>query len=221
MKLIVEEINSISFLTEESNGKKDYYVEGVFLEAETENRNKRIYPRHILEREVARYSADSIAKNRAFGELGHPENPQINLDRVSHIIKSLRQEGNQFIGKAKILDTPFGKIVKNFIDEGAQLGMSTRGIGSIKQMRESAIVQDDYHLATAGDIVADPSCTSAFVRGIMEGKEWIFDNGIFKESELSDIKNIVEDSYSVKKSEISEELRLEAFNKFMERLTKI
>lgn len=221
MKLIVEEINSISFLTEESNGKKDYYVEGVFLEAETENRNKRIYPRHILEREVARYSAESIAKNRAFGELGHPENPQINLDRVSHIIKSLRQEGNQFIGKAKILDTPFGKIVKNFIDEGAQLGMSTRGIGSIKQMRESAIVQDDYHLATAGDIVADPSCTSAFVRGIMEGKEWIFDNGIFKESELSDIKSIVEDSYSVKKSEISEELRLEAFNKFMERLTKI
>jgi len=221
MKLIVEEINSISFLTEESNGKKDYYVEGVFLEAETENRNKRIYPRHILEREVARYSEESIAKNRAFGELGHPENPQINLDRVSHIIKSLRQEGNQFIGKAKILDTPFGKIVKNFIDEGAQLGMSTRGIGSIKQMRESAIVQDDYHLATAGDIVADPSCTSAFVRGIMEGKEWIYDNGIFKESELTEIKDIVEDSYSVKKSELSEQLRLEAFNKFMEKLTKI
>jgi hypothetical protein len=221
MKLIVEEINSISFLTEESNGKKDYYVEGVFLEAETENRNKRIYPRHILEREVARYTAESIAKNRAFGELGHPENPQINLDRVSHIIKSLRQEGNQFIGKAKILDTPFGKIVKNFIDEGAQLGMSTRGIGSIKQMRESAIVQDDYHLATAGDIVADPSCTSAFVRGIMEGKEWIYDNGIFKESELTEIKDIVEDSYSVKKSELSEQLRLEAFNKFMEKLTKI
>lgn len=221
MKLIVEEINQIQFLTEETNGKKDYYVEGVFLEAETENRNRRIYPRHILEREVARYTGESIAKNRAFGELGHPENPQINLDRVSHIIKSLRQEGNQFIGKAKILDTPFGKIVKNFIDEGAQLGMSTRGIGTIKQMRESAIVQDDYHLSTAGDIVANPSCTSAFVRGIMEGKEWVYDNGIFKESEIIEIKNEVEESFSVKKVEISQELKLNAFNRFMEKLTKI
>jgi len=221
MKLIVEEINDIKFLTEETEGKKNYYVEGVFLEAERENRNKRVYPRHILEREVIRYTNENITKNRSFGELGHPENPQINLDRVSHIIKSLRQEGNQFIGKAKILDTPFGKIVKNFIDEGAQLGMSTRGIGSIKQMRESAVVQDDYYLSTAGDIVADPSCTAAFVRGIMEGKEWIYDNGIFKESQISEIKDIVEDSFSVKKTEISESMRLDAFNKFMEKLTKI
>jgi hypothetical protein len=177
MKLIKEEVLNVQYLVEEDGkGGKNHFIEGIFMQAEKQNRNGRVYPRHILSKEVERYNQSYVTKNRAFGELGHPDSPTINLDRVSHMITSLRPDGNNFIGKAKILDTPNGKIVKSLLDGGASLGVSTRGVGSLKPANGFQLVQDDFHLATAADIVADPSAPDAFVQGIMENAEWILTN---------------------------------------------
>jgi hypothetical protein len=174
MKLFTELNEDVQIIVEEKEGKKQYFIEGYFLQAVDPNRNKRSYPLDIMEREVARYKAEYIDKNRAFGELGHPEGPTVNLDRASHMIKSLTQEGNYFLGKAKILDTPMGRIVKNLLDEGASLGVSSRGMGSLVEQNGIKIVQQDFILATAADIVSDPSSQKAWVQGIMENKEWAF-----------------------------------------------
>ena len=177
MKLISEEIQNAEYLVEETNGKKNYKIKGVFLQSDIKNRNGRIYENDILTKEVNRYTEEFIDKKRAFGELGHPDGPVVNLERVSHMITSLKSEGKNFIGEAKIMDTPYGKIVKGLIDEGAQLGVSSRGMGSIIQRNGANYVKDDFYLATAADIVADPSAPDAFVEGIMEAKEWVWDNG--------------------------------------------
>lgn len=176
MKLITEEVLNVRYLTEDNNGKKEHFIEGIFMQAERQNRNGRVYPMHVLENEVNRYNREYVQKNRAFGELGHPDSPSINLDRVSHMITKLYPDGNNFIGKAKILDTPNGKIVKSLLDGGASLGVSTRGVGSLKPANGYQLVQPDFHLATAADIVADPSAPDAFVQGIMEGAEWVLTN---------------------------------------------
>lgn len=181
MKLITEVTETISYISEEKDGKRNLFIEGPFLQAEVVNRNGRKYLKETMAKEVERYTEQYINKNRAFGELGHPDTPSINLDRVSHLTTSLRQEGNDWIGKAKILDTPMGTIVKNLLEGGAQIGVSSRGMGSLKNVNGVNIVQDDFHLATAADIVADPSAPNAFVRGIMEGKEWMMVNGIWTE----------------------------------------
>lgn len=196
MKLIKEHTEEVKLIVEaKADGKaKDYYIEGVFLQANLKNRNNRMYPRPILEKEVNRYTNEYINKNRAFGELGHPDTPSINLDRVSHMIKSLKLEGDNFIGRAKIMDTPYGKIVKSLIDEGAQVGVSSRGLGSVAEKNGVNMVQDDFMLATAADIVADPSAPDAFVEGIMEGKEWIYNastkSWMIAEQIRSDIKQM-------------------------------
>ena len=196
MKLISEEAQDIEFLTEEKKGGgKNYFIEGVFMQAETKNRNGRVYPKAVLQKEAKRYSDSFIKTKRAFGELGHPDGPTVNLERVSHMIEELEEVDNNFMGRAKILDTPYGKIVKNLIDEGARLGVSSRGMGSLKPAKDGIQeVQGDFYLATAADIVADPSAPDAFVAGIMEGKEWIWDNGIIKEAEIQAIKEKVEQS---------------------------
>ena len=184
MKLISEEVCSAEYLVEEKNGKKNYTIKGVFLQSNIKNRNGRVYPKDILMKEVKRYNSEFINKNRAFGELGHPDGPTVNLERVSHMIKKLYPDGDNFIGEAKIMDTPYGKIVKGLIDEGAQLGVSSRGMGSIEQRNGASYVKDDFYLATAADIVADPSAPDAFVEGIMEGKEWVWDNGLLIEKDV-------------------------------------
>ena len=195
MKLITEVTETLNYLAEEKDGKKSLYIEGPFLQSEVVNRNGRKYMRESMAREVGRYTEQYINKNRAFGELGHPDTPSINLDRVSHLVVSLRQEGNDWIGKAKILDTPMGNIVKSLIEGGAQIGVSSRGMGSLKSVNGINVVQDDFHLATAADIVADPSAPNAFVQGIMEGKEWVMVNGIWTEQQYSEAKKqIVEAS---------------------------
>jgi len=182
MKLIREEIESVEFLVEQKNGKKSMYIEGVFLQGNIKNRNGRMYPMETLRREVSRYNENHIQSGRALGELGHPEGPTVNLDRVSHKIVSLKESGSNFIGKAKIMNTPMGNIAKNLIDEGVKLGVSSRGVGSLQQTKEGfAVVGEDFMLATAADIVADPSAPDAFVSGIMEGKEWVWDGGILRE----------------------------------------
>ena len=182
MKLIREEIESVDFLVEERNGKKSMYIEGVFLQGNIKNRNGRMYPMETLRREVSRYNENHVVAGRALGELGHPDGPTVNLDRVAHKIVSLKESGDNFIGKAKILSTPMGKIAQSLIGEGVRLGVSSRGIGSLKQTREGVnIVGDDFMLATAADIVADPSAPDAFVEGIMEGKDWVWDGGILRE----------------------------------------
>jgi hypothetical protein len=175
MKLIAEEVLDVQYLVErnEKTGEKEYAIEGIFMQAEKKNRNGRVYPMQVLSKEVSRYNQDYVNKNRAFGELGHPDSPTINLDRVSHMITKLYPDGNNIMGKAKILDTPNGKIVKSLLDGGASLGVSTRGVGSLKPFNGYQLVQDDFHLATAADIVADPSAPEAFVRGIMEDAEWV------------------------------------------------
>ena len=183
---------------DETTDKKEYFIKGVFLQAEQKNRNGRVYPLETMQKEVDRYSKQYIDTNRAFGELGHPDGPTINLERVSHMVKELKQDGPNFIGKAKIMETPYGKIVKNLIDEGAKLGVSSRGMGSLKTLGGSQVVQDDFHLATAGDIVADPSAPMAFVEGIMEGREWIWDNGILKETDVQEIKNQIVKEFAKK-----------------------
>ena len=188
MKLITEEITQAEYIVEEANGKKNYSIKGVFMQSDVKNRNGRIYPKEILQKEVHRYNREFIEKNRAFGELGHPDGPTVNLERVSHMIKALHPEGNNFIGEARVLDTPYGKIVKSLIDEGATLGVSSRGMGTLVQTGGANIVKDDFYLATAADIVADPSAPDAFVEGIMEGKEWIWNNGVLKEQEVNELK---------------------------------
>ena len=182
MKLITEEIENVEVIVEERGGKKSMFIEGIFLQGDLKNRNGRMYPMDTLRREVTRYNESFVAGGRALGELGHPEGPTVNLDRVSHKITSLRENGTNFIGKAKILDTPMGRIAKNLIDEGVKLGVSSRGLGTLTTNSEGVkIVSDDFHLATAADIVADPSAPDAFVQGIMEGKDWVWDGGIVRE----------------------------------------
>jgi Prohead core protein serine protease len=181
MKLIKEIVETVQYITEEKDGKKSLFIEGPFLVSERKNKNGRLYEYDTMKKEVSRYSDEYINKNRAFGELGHPDTPTINLDRVSHLIVGLREDGNQWIGKAKILDTPMGQIARNLIEGGAQLGVSSRGMGSLKNVNGVNVVQDDFYLATAADIVADPSAPGAFVQGIMEGKEWMLVNGVWTE----------------------------------------
>ena len=194
MKLITEQIEDVQILTEERDGKKLLYIEGVFLQSELKNRNGRMYPFEVLNREVERYNEEYVKPKRALGELGHPDGPTINLDRVSHRIVSLRAEGHNFIGKAQILDTPMGNIAKSLLGEGVQLGVSSRGMGSIDKREDISIVRDDFMLTTAADIVADPSAPDAFVNGIMEGKEWVWDNGILKEREIAKYQRFIEES---------------------------
>ena len=194
MKLITEQIEDVKILTEEKDGKKLLYIEGVFLQSELTNRNGRKYPFEVLNNEVERYNEEYVKTKRALGELGHPDGPTINLDRVSHRITSLRAEGNNFIGKAQILDTPMGQIAKSLLGEGVQLGVSSRGMGSIEKQEGISIVRDDFMLTTAADIVADPSAPDAFVNGIMEGKEWVWDNGILKEAKVDKYRRYIDES---------------------------
>ena len=214
MRLIAEEITEVNFIAEEKEGKKSHFIEGVFLQAEIANKNGRKYPFRTLEREVAKYDEAHIRKGRALGELGHPDGPSINLDKVSHKIESLRAEGNNFIGRAKILDTPNGRIAKSLLDEGVKLGVSSRGMGSLKQQEGVNIVQDDFMLATAADIVADPSAPDAFVDGIMEGKEWVWDNGLLKESAVAQIKQEIDEATLIN----LQERKVSAFSKFLKSL---
>ena len=192
MKLITETTENIEVITEEKGGGKDYKIRGIFLQGDIKNRNGRVYPVSVLAKEVNRYNKEFVEKKRAFGELGHPDGPTVNLERVSHMITSLKPEGRNFIGEAKIMDTPYGKIVKNLIDEGAQLGVSSRGMGSMKQVNGKNVINNDFYLATAADIVADPSAPDAFVEGIMEGKEWVWDNGVLKSMEVEKYKEEIE-----------------------------
>ena len=181
-------------MTEEKDGQKHLYIEGVFLQSEVRNRNGRVYPFSVLEKEVGRYNEEYVSKGRALGELGHPDGPTVNLDRVSHRITSLKAEGNNFVGKARILDTPMGNIAKSLLGEGVKLGVSSRGMGSIDKREDANYVMDDFMLATAADIVADPSAPDAFVNGIMEGKEWVWDNGLLKEKTVSKYQGYISES---------------------------
>ena len=196
MKLITEINEQVKIITEANEmGGKNFYIEGIFMQAEQKNRNGRIYPLEVLQKETDRYVTESVMKNRAYGELGHPDGPTINLERVSHITKSLRQEGNNFVGKAKIMDTPYGNIVKNLMNEGAVVGVSTRGMGSLVEGKDGTkIVGNDFYLATCSDIIADPSAPDAYVRGIMENKEWVWDNGIIKEIDITRQKHVIQKS---------------------------
>ncbi len=214
MKLITETIEDVQILTEEKNGKKDYKIKGVFMQADIKNRNGRIYPVETLAKEVRRYTKEFIEKKRAFGELGHPDGPTVNLERVSHMITSLKPEGKNFIGEAKVMDTPYGKIVKNLIDEGAVLGVSSRGMGSIQQQGGRNLVGKDFYLATAADIVADPSAPDAFLEGIMEGKEWVWDNGVLKSVTVEQYKSEIE---KAKRQELAEK-KSKIFADFMSKL---
>lgn len=218
MKLITETIESVKYLTEKKeDGGKAYYIEGPFLQTEVANRNGRVYRKQIMEREVNRYIREYVDTKRAFGELGHPDGPGINLDRVSHMIISLKEEGNNYIGRAKIMiETPMGRIVKNLIDEGAQLGVSSRGMGSLKLNKEGVNeVQDDFFLATAGDIVADPSAPDAFVRGIMEGKEWVLVEGRFVERDVDRARSAIRNT----RSKDLAEAQVRVFQDFMRRIS--
>ena len=216
MKLISEEAIDVDFVTEEDeNKKKSYFIEGIFMQSETKNRNGRVYPKVILQKEVKRYTDKFINTKRAFGELGHPDGPTVNLERVSHMITELVEDGANFVGRAKIMDTPYGKIVKNLIDEGAKLGVSSRGMGSLKPVQDGLQeVQSDFYLATAADIVADPSAPDAFVSGIMEGKEWIWDNGLLKEKEIVEYQKRVERATEISRNKV----RIEAFENFITKL---
>ena len=191
MKLITEQAVQSEFLIEDIDGTKNYKIKGIFLQADIKNRNGRVYPKEILEKEVSRYNREFINKRRAFGELGHPDGPVVNLERVSHMITDLHPDGQNFVGEAKIMDTPYGKIVKNLINEGAQLGVSSRGMGSLVRRSGVNEVGRDFYLATAADIVADPSAPDAFVEGIMEGKDWVWDNGIIKEKDIEEWKQYI------------------------------
>jgi len=216
MKLISEMVDDekIEFITEEKNGEKSHFIKGVFMQSEQKNRNGRIYPKKTLGEQVNKYINNYVNQNRAFGELGHPDGPVVNLERVSHMIKELREDGNNWVGKAKIMDTPYGKIVKNLIDEGAKLGVSSRGMGSLKNVNGTNIVQDDFYLATAADIVADPSAPEAFVEGVMEGKEWVWDNGIIREQEISRMRRELQQTNRKK----LEEAKLHLFKSFLSKL---
>ena len=216
MKLIREEIEQVEVIVEERNGKKNMFIEGIFLQGDLKNRNGRMYPMETLRREVQRYSENHIQAGRALGELGHPDGPTVNLDRVSHKIVSLRENGNNFIGKAKILSTPMGKIAESLISEGVKLGVSSRGIGSLKQTREGVnVVGDDFMLSTAADIVSDPSAPDAFVEGIMEGKDWVWDGGILRESQVAKTYKYINTLVDQKQLD---EKKLDIFNSFLNSL---
>ena len=215
MKLIREEIETAKVtITEGKNGKKNHFIEGVFLQGEIKNRNGRMYPISTLQREAVNYNKKYIEKGRALGELGHPDGPTINLDRVSHLITSLKQEGNNYVGKARLLDTPMGNIAKNLIDEGVKLGVSSRGLRTIRERDGVKVVMDDFMLATAADIVADPSAPDAFVNGIMEGREWIYNSGAIQEQTVEQIKKRIDNAALNQ----MEEVKLSAFNQFMSQL---
>ena len=217
MKLITELVEDLDIVTEaDSEGKESLFIEGIFLQAEQKNRNGRVYPLQILEREVRRYKKDYVKQNRAFGELGHPDGPTINLERVSHMITELRKSNNDFVGKAKVLSsTPYGKIVEGLLKDGAKLGVSSRGMGSLDESQKGTkIVKDDFYLATAADIVADPSAPHAFVQGVMEGREWIYENSMFHEVDLDRIKKTIDSS---SRKEREQEI-LHAFETFVSKL---
>ena len=215
MKLISEEIESVDILTEEKDGKKTLYIQGPFLQAEVINRNKRCYPIGTMVKEVGRYNEEFVSKGRALGELGHPDGPQINLDRVSHKIVSLTQEGNNFVGKAQILHTPMGKIAESLLADGVKLGVSSRGMGSITQQEGVSYVGEDFMLATAADIVADPSAPDAFVDGVMEGKEWVWEGAVLREKNVSNIKKSINTLVDQKRLD---EHKLALFQKFLQDL---
>jgi Prohead core protein serine protease len=216
MKLICEITEEIKVIKEGAeDAPKNYFIEGIFLQSELKNRNGRMYPQEMLQKEIGRYVTEYVDKKRAFGELGHPDGPTINLDRVSHMITDLREDGTNFVGKAKILNTPNGNIVKALIDEGARLGVSSRGMGSIRtEGVDIQVVQDDFYLATAADIVADPSAPDAFVNGIMEGKEWVWQNGILREREVEQLKTKIQKAPQRQVKKVS----IEAFEQFMKKL---
>ena len=214
MKLISEEVQNAEYIVEEKNGKKEHKIKGVFLQSEIKNRNGRVYPEAILAREVYRYNKEFINKNRAFGELGHPDGPTVNLDRVSHMVTKLYPDGKNFMGEAKIMDTPMGRIVKSLIDEGAQLGVSSRGMGTLEQRNGANYVKNDFYLATAADIVADPSAPDAFVEGIMENKEWVWDNGVIKAQDIEEYKEHIQEAKRLKLAEA----KVQVFKNFIEKL---
>jgi len=214
MKLITESIEDIQILTEEKDGKKTLYIEGVFLQGEIKNRNGRVYPFGVLQKEVERYSEEYVNAGRALGELGHPDGPTVNLDRVSHKITSLKAEGTNFIGKARILDTPMGTIAKSLLGEGVKLGVSSRGMGTLKEENGVKYVSDDFMLATAADIVADPSAPDAFVNGIMEGKEWVWEGGLLREKQIQEMKKEIDNASKAN----LEERMLSAFDQFLSNL---
>jgi len=218
MKLITEVNDNVRYITEEKDGKKSLFIEGVFLQSNLKNRNGRMYPADIMEKEVERYMKEAVENKRAFGELGHPDGPSINLDRVSHIVTELRRDGDNWMGKAKITDTPMGNIARGLIESGGQLGVSSRGLGTLKENRDGIqIVQDDFHLATAADIVADPSAPDAFVRGIMENKEWVIVDGLWTEQASEMAKKVIK---KASKKQL-EEAKMVVFENFLNRLAKI
>jgi hypothetical protein len=214
MKLIAEQIQEVEYIVEEKDGGKDMKIRGIFMQADMKNRNGRVYPMGVLNKEVARYNKEFVAEGRAFGELGHPEGPTVNLDRVSHMITKLEADGKNFIGEAKLLSTPMGEIAKALIKDGGKLGVSSRGMGSLENRGGANYVKDDFYLATAADIVADPSAPQAFVEGIMEGKEWVWDNGLLKEVEIQNIKDEINEGVRAKQSNVS----ALAFAKFLSKL---
>ena len=215
MKLITEVNENVEVLVEEDkNGKKNLFISGPFMMSEVKNKNGRMYPKGVLMKEVKRYNTEYVDKNRAFGELGHPDGPGINLERVSHMITELKEDGNNVMGKAKIMDTPYGQIVKNLIDNGAQLGVSSRGMGSLEEKNGVKVVKDDFYLATAADIVADPSAPEAFVQGIMEGKEWIWESGALVEMAVDEIKKEITTATSIN----LENKKIKAFSQFLSKL---
>ena len=215
VKLITEQVQDVQILTEEDEkGKKNYKLKGIFLQGDIKNRNGRVYPVEVLEKEVKRYNKEFIAQNRGYGELGHPEGPTVNLERVSHMVTSLERDGKNFIGEAKVMSTPMGKIVENIMDDGGKLAVSSRGMGSLEQKNGANYVKNDFYLATAADIVADPSAPQAFVEGIMEGKEWIWDNGILKEVEIAEIQEDIERNIRSKNANY----QALAFAKFLKKL---
>ena len=219
MKLIKELNEDLQFIVEESSDsdKKSLFIEGVFLQADLKNRNGRMYPKEIMAKEVNRYVKEQVNTKRAYGELGHPEGPNINLDRVSHMIVSLREDGNNWIGRAKILDTPMGNIASSLIKEGAGLGVSSRGLGTLKEVNGINEVQDDFMLATAADIVADPSAPDAYIQGIMEGKEWVFVKGVWQDREIEETKNLIKKTSSRNLSEA----KVKAFETFLDKISRI
>ena len=220
MKLICEVMEDVQYVTEtiEESGKKNYFIEGIFMQGDIKNRNGRVYPAPVIAKEVARYNKNFVEKNRAFGELGDPDGPTVNLDRVSHMITDLKQEGSNFVGKAKVMDTPMGKVVKSLMDEGATLGVSSRGMGSLKANKQGIMeVQNDFMLATAGDIVADPSAPDAFVRGIMEGVEWIYDVASGSWRAQDRIDQIVTETKKLSKEQL-EEQKFKLFSRFLNSL---
>ena len=214
MKLIKELTEEVEYITEENEGKKNHYIQGVFLQSEITNRNGRMYPKSVLDREVKNYNEKYIKTNRALGELGHPEGPTVNLDRVSHKITELKEDGNNFVGKAKLLDTPMGNIAKNLLGEGVKLGVSSRGMGTLKRENGASVVGEDFMLATAADIVSDPSAPDAFVEGIMEGIEWVWENGRLQEKDVAAIKQELDHATLIN----IQEKKISAFETFLKGL---